>query len=845
VSFNTWTGSGWQYWAYDSGGNTWVNRPTVSGASYRWDFAFDYDTANDRFYMFGGTCGGGCFFGETWRYEPATNSWSAVSTTGTPTPRWGHKMAFHAPSGLFVLFGGVDGSGYLADTWTYDSSTATWTLKAPPLAPAARQAHRMVYDAASGRIVLFGGSSAAGLRDDTWAYDPFADVWTNLSGSVRPTARYSFGLANDVGASKLVLFGGSDGTAGLGDTWTFPGAEPIATLGSVLTFTDPGLTNGVRYYYRVAARNAEGVGPASNEVSAQPDSCFSGADTWTDKSPGDRPSPRDVHAMAYDSESDRIILFGGHADAGGVRGDTWAYDFDANSWAQMTPGVAPSARSNPAMAYDSQSDRIVLFGGHNDGTDLDETWTYNFNTNTWTDMGPAVRPSARIVAAMAYDSQSDRVILFGGYAGPRLGDTWAYDFNTNAWTNMGPASAPSPRSGASMAYDSQSDRIVLFGGHTGAYSSETWTYDYDINTWSNPAPTPAPPARAEGAVAYDSQSDRTLIFAGEVLGTADDDLWAYDVEGNSWAEQSPATNPTARYGVLYAMAYDSQSDRTVLFGGRSLVLNRDLDDTWAYDLPAAVCPSPPTVAITGPPAGSLYAVGEYVTFTGEFTDPDITDTHSAQWTFTSASSTITIEGTVTESGGSGTVSDAFAFVAAGVYRVSLSVTDDDGGTGTADMILDLDAFVVVYDPNGGFVTGGGWITSAPGAYVPSPLLTGKATFGFVAKYKKGASVPTGQTEFQFKVGDLNFHSTSYDWLVCGGPKCKFKGEGTINGVGTYGFMLSAIDGDLPGGGGADKIRMKIWDLLTGQVVYDSQLGGDEFEDPTTVLGGGSIVIHKG
>jgi len=106
-------------------------------------------------------------------------------------------------------------------------------------------------------------------------------------------------------------------------------------------------------------------------------------------------------------------------------------------------------------------------------------------------------------------------------------------------------------------------------------------------------------------------------------------------------------------------------------------------------------------------------------------------------------------------------------------------------------------------------------------------------------------LPSGQTEFQFKVADMNFHSTSYDWLVCGGPKCKFKGEGTINGVGTYGFMLSAIDGDLPGGGGADKIRMKIWDLLTGQVVYDSQLGGDEFEDPTTVLGGGSIVIHKG
>lgn len=161
------------------------------------------------------------------------------------------------------------------------------------------------------------------------------------------------------------------------------------------------------------------------------------------------------------------------------------------------------------------------------------------------------------------------------------------------------------------------------------------------------------------------------------------------------------------------------------------------------------------------------------------------------------------------------------------------------------MIDDLPAFVVVYDPNGGFVTGGGWINSPPGAYADSPMLTGKATFGFVAKYQKGKSVPSGNTEFHFQVANLNFHATSYDWLVCGGPKCTYKGTGTINGAGTYRFQLSAIDGQLPGGGGQDKLRMKIWDLLTGRVVYDNQMGSDDFADPTTVIGGGSIVIHKG
>jgi len=151
--------------------------------------------------------------------------------------------------------------------------------------------------------------------------------------------------------------------------------------------------------------------------------------------------------------------------------------------------------------------------------------------------------------------------------------------------------------------------------------------------------------------------------------------------------------------------------------------------------------------------------------------------------------------------------------------------------------------VVIYDPNAGFVTGGGWINSPAGAFTPMPMLTGKATFGFVAKYQNGATVPTGNTEFQFKAGALNFSSTSYEWLVIsGGRKAQYKGFGTINGGGNYRFMLTAIDGNQPGGGGQDKFRMRIWSDANG-LIYDNQLNAPDSDDPTTVLGGGSIVIH--
>ena len=131
--------------------------------------------------------------------------------------------------------------------------------------------------------------------------------------------------------------------------------------------------------------------------------------------------------------------------------------------------------------------------------------------------------------------------------------------------------------------------------------------------------------------------------------------------------------------------------------------------------------------------------------------------------------------------------------------------------------------------------------------MPNPALSGRANFGFVSKYKKGATAPTGETEFQFQVGDLNFHSTLYDWLVVSGAKAQYKGRGTINGGGDYGFLLTATDGQLNGGGGTDKFRIKIWDRRTGAAVFDNAAGSPEDIDAANpqAISGGNIVVHKG
>ena len=135
--------------------------------------------------------------------------------------------------------------------------------------------------------------------------------------------------------------------------------------------------------------------------------------------------------------------------------------------------------------------------------------------------------------------------------------------------------------------------------------------------------------------------------------------------------------------------------------------------------------------------------------------------------------------------------------------------------------------------------------SPAGAYAANPSLTGKATFGFVSKYQRGASQPTGNTEFQFHAGDFRFSSTSYEWLVVAGAKAQYKGAGTVNGVSGYSFILTATDGQVNGGGGTDKFRVKIWNA--GGVVYDNVVGGsDRIDDANPqAISGGSIIIHPG
>jgi len=345
--------------------------------------------------------------------------------------------------------------------------------------------------------------------------------------------------------------------------------------------------------------------------------------------------------------------------------------------------------------------------------------------------------------------------------------------------------------------------------------SDGTTVTADITVYGNVGPS----AEAGGPYTLTEGSSASLTGSGnDPNGDPLTYLWSPAAHLSSAASPNP----------LYHGVDDAMETLTLTVTDPHGLTGSDTADVTVLNLSPAIT----SLALPADPQ----PVGTSVTATAHFTDPGTLDTHSALIDWGDGTSSA---GAVSEVGGSGSAHATHSYSAAGIYTVTVTTTDDDGGSASA-----TSAHVVIYDPDGGFVTGGGWIQSPPGAYLPDPTASGRANFGFNAKYKNGASTPTGSTEFQFKAGDLNLHVSAYDWLVIHGPLAQVTGSGTINGGGEYRFMLTVIDGQATGGGGVDRFRMQIWEAESGVVIYDTQPGAPDTADPITELSGGSIKIHS-
>jgi len=254
---------------------------------------------------------------------------------------------------------------------------------------------------------------------------------------------------------------------------------------------------------------------------------------------GPSPSARYMHAMAYDSQRGKTVLFGGQSN-GTDLGDTW--EWDGTAWVQVAT-TGPTPRAGHAMAYDSQRGRTMLFSGNG----IADTWEWD--GVSWALVGVA-GPYGSSSFGMAYDGQRQKMVLCGS-AIPGARPTW--EWNGTTWVAVG-TSNPGPGYAAAAVYDSYRGRVVLAGGYVGG------TWEWDGTTWAQSAANE--PYRAYSAMVYDSQRRQTVLYGGYTTGLFYGDTWEWN--GTNWLPRSSSL-PARGW---HAMAYDGQRGRTVLFGGQ-------------------------------------------------------------------------------------------------------------------------------------------------------------------------------------------------------------------------------------------------------------------------------------
>ncbi len=206
-----------------------------------------------------------------------------------------------------------------------------------------------------------------------------------------------------------------------------------------------------------------------------------------------KPSERTEHCLVYVGNS-TMMMFGGY-NWKTTLNDTWELDIFTKTWKEiMIQGTNPPARSRFAMAYAGNS-KVIVFGGDHDGKEdyLNDTWEYDTISHTWKEYNKkGMRPSPRKHCVMIRVSD-EKLILFGGMEsrGKQLDDTWEYNPTTHEWRII-PVFGPSARVSHSMAYIGN-HKVFLFGGSVFLEKVEdelddTWIYDVTASTWTEYVP---------------------------------------------------------------------------------------------------------------------------------------------------------------------------------------------------------------------------------------------------------------------------------------------------------------------------------------------------------------------
>lgn len=302
---------------------------------------------------------------------------------------------------------------------------------------------------------------------------------------------------------------------------------------------------------------------------------FTGA-TFAQMSPG----ARDHFGLAYDSDRNVVVLYGGND----VNTDgkyiwdpsTWEWNNGNWNWKLMDTS-SPGSISSHGFVYDPSIKKIISIGGiTSQYEDLSSTWLWN--GSDWLEHSGS-NTGIRLSPAITYDPVREEVVLFSGCVGNNYpSDTWA--FRNNNWFQLSKTGPEGVCRGA-LFFDEVRNAIVLFGGSKGSGNNRTNDmWEWKGEKWTeidqgNIKPSP----RSNILIAYDKKRNKAVLFGGSTEQGISDQLWEWD--GNTWQHiEKSGTWPGPK--EVYGVIYHKKMEKVLLYGGRSAFAKPE-SDFWSWD----------------------------------------------------------------------------------------------------------------------------------------------------------------------------------------------------------------------------------------------------------------------
>jgi len=224
------------FYAYDFRKNSWEEVKVVGDTKpgCRENNGVVISDSSKSIYLFGGY-DGTAWLNDLWKYDIKSSQWTCIQESSDqnnaedagagqvternriPSRRFGYVSVVH--NGKLLVFGGFDGSRWLADMYVFDFKTKRWSeIDAKGKLPSPRSCPAWAKD--DTHVYIQGGYDGVERKDDFFACDLSTYTWTQMpSLGVTPSPRYFHSCC--LYGHKMYLYGGYSGQTRLADMFVY------------------------------------------------------------------------------------------------------------------------------------------------------------------------------------------------------------------------------------------------------------------------------------------------------------------------------------------------------------------------------------------------------------------------------------------------------------------------------------------------------------------------------------------------------------------------------------------------------------------------------------------------